>query len=333
MITVRQVDADDADAHRLWAAQERDLADRYGDPDLVLETEFATLVGSWIGYDDDGVPVASLVARWSPYAETRPGDLEFKRLWVEPTHRGHGHAKVMMAIGESAARRHGATRIILETGSQQPEAMALYERIGYRRMAAYGEYTDDPQSVCFARELPTRVLVINGTIGAGKTTTVAAIQDLLAERGARVASIDADWLCEASPADADDPFHHDLLMDNLAALAPVYRRRGYGLIAVARVVEEASTRGRYTVAFGSDAGPAEVSIARMEAPEVVRTTRIRARELDPAWQDWGMARTVQLQDTLEALDGDDAVVDTVGADGQARDRLDIAAEVLDAVGW
>lgn len=151
-LIIRRVKPDDADAHRLWKAQERDLAGRYDDPDLVLETEFPTLVGSWVG-DDDGVPVATLVARWSPYRETRPGDLELKRLWVEPTHRGRGHSKAMMRVAEAEARRVGATRLILETGDMQPEANALYARMGYHRMDNYGEYADEPGSMCWAKDL------------------------------------------------------------------------------------------------------------------------------------------------------------------------------------
>ncbi|MFW7415475.1 GNAT family N-acetyltransferase [Demequina sp. SO4-18] len=330
MITVRSVAADDAHAHRLWKAQERDLAERYDEPDLELETEFPTLVGSWVGYAEDGSPVASIVARWSPYAETAPGDVELKRLWVEPGHRGHGHSRVMLGAAEAAARKAGATRLILETGTGQPEAMALYESAGWSPMSAYGEYRDEPDSRCYAKPLATRVLIINGTIGAGKTTIAAAVHDVLGERAAHCGFIDADALCQAVPAPASDAYQQELLFDSLTSVAAVFRARGYGLMVIPRVVEDAADRARYERAFASaDAGAAEVTIVRVVAPQDTRLARVAQREPAGHWRDWATARTVELDEVLEDLDLDDAVVDNSGD----RDRLDVAAELLDRIGW
>jgi putative acetyltransferase len=36
---------------------------------------------------------------------------------------------------------------MLETGYLQPEAIALYERLGYSRRGPFGLYTEDPNSV------------------------------------------------------------------------------------------------------------------------------------------------------------------------------------------
>jgi len=43
---------------------------------------------------------------------------------------------------------------VLETGLRQPEAIALYESLGYRRREPYGRYRDSPLSVCLERDLP-----------------------------------------------------------------------------------------------------------------------------------------------------------------------------------
>ena len=48
---------------------------------------------------------------------------------------------------EEEARRLGVHALLLETGIEQPEALALYARSGYRRRARYGEYRDEPSSV------------------------------------------------------------------------------------------------------------------------------------------------------------------------------------------
>jgi putative acetyltransferase len=54
---------------------------------------------------------------------------------------------------EAEARGLGVNRLVLETGVRQPEAIALYERAGFRKIPAFGEYVDSPLSVCMAKAL------------------------------------------------------------------------------------------------------------------------------------------------------------------------------------
>lgn len=331
MITVVEVALDDPRARELWNEQQDELAARYGEPDL--EYDFADhmqpgeLLGSFLATDAAGQPVGTGLVRWSPY-DTGAGSAEVKRLYVRPSHRGHGHSRVIMGAIERTAMRAGATRIVLETGIEQPEALSLYERIGYQRFAGFGQYKDDPRSICFIKELATRVLVVNGSIGAGKTSVAEGAFDLLAERGARAAMIDGDFLCQAKPASDADPFNQELLFANLAAVAPVYRRYGYGYTVIARVVEDPEDRDRYSHAFAAHGQPAEVVIGRVTAPESVRKSRIVARDLDPAWREWGHARTVELEAALVGLALDDAVVTNAN-----RSPEETAEELLGLLGW
>ncbi|WP_062300138.1 GNAT family N-acetyltransferase [Demequina maris] len=327
MISVHRVAPDHPDAHALWAEQQEDLARRYDSPDLVLETTFPTMVDSLVGYAEDGEPVASVVLRWSPYA-TGAGSLELKRLFVRPGHRGHGHSKVMMGAAEAIARRAGATRIVLETGTAQPEALALYERLGYDRIASYGEYKDEPDSVCYALDLPVRVLVLTGAMGAGKTAVAEAAHTELALRGARTVFIDADTLCEAYPSPPGDMVNQALLMEALAALAPVHRGRGYGLLVMPRILEDAADRVAIAHALAGPGGPADVTVVRVTAPLEERVARLRRRETSARWLDWAVPRTAEQGDELEALGIEDAVVDNSG-----RMPAESAAEALDAAGW
>ncbi|WP_062070817.1 GNAT family N-acetyltransferase [Demequina sediminicola] len=328
-LAIRHSRDPDAAVVVLWADQERDLARRYDDESLTLETEFATGIGVWTAWNSSDTVVGAIAARWAVRHELRPGDLELKRLWVTAEARGLGVAKALMRAAEEAARRVGATRLVLETGLKQPEALGLYEYLGYHRIPNYGDFADHPDTVCMARDLRSQVLVVNGTMGAGKTTTAAAIHDLLIARGAHAAWIDADSLCQASPAPDGDRFNQGLLFDALAGAAPAFRDRGIGLMIVARVVEDPADRDRYARIFGTaDAGPARVSIVRVGADEDVRLARLREREPEGPWQEFAAARTVELQSSLEALDLDDAVVATDNAD-----PADVAAKVLDAAGW
>jgi GNAT superfamily N-acetyltransferase len=80
-------------------------------------------------------------------------EAEIKRMFTVPEARGHGIAKAVVAALETEARRLGATRLVLETGVRQPEAIRVYESAGFRRIEPFGEYVDSPLSVCMAKEL------------------------------------------------------------------------------------------------------------------------------------------------------------------------------------
>jgi ribosomal protein S18 acetylase RimI-like enzyme len=78
---------------------------------------------------------------------------EIKRMYVEPTYRGRGLGRRVLADLEARARRDGYAVVRLETGSAQPEAIHLYESVGYRRIENYGVYQGSPRSVCFEKTL------------------------------------------------------------------------------------------------------------------------------------------------------------------------------------
>jgi predicted kinase len=165
-------------------------------------------------------------------------------------------------------------------------------------------------------------------MGAGKSAVASAVGDLLGALGARYGWIDGDALCQAGPANPRDPYNQGLLFDALAGVAPAYRKRGLGIIIVARVVEDPDDRARYAHAFRSDGGSADVTIARVTAPEGVRLARIDAREPEGEWREFGRARTVELEASLDSLDLEDLAVENAG-----RPAAETAAELLDAIGW
>jgi GNAT superfamily N-acetyltransferase len=78
---------------------------------------------------------------------------EVKRMFVHPDHRGKGLSRRVLADLEDRARGLGCTRMRLETGLRQPEAIALYRTAGYAETAKYAPYEDDPLSVCFSKAL------------------------------------------------------------------------------------------------------------------------------------------------------------------------------------
>ena len=117
--------------------------------------EFAAPRGHFLVGYLDGVPVACGGWRAHDVAEDslRPGDAEIKRMYVQDGLRGRGLSRLVLAALEDAARAAGRTRMVLETGTLQPEAIGLYESSGYRRIANFGVYRDHPDSLCYGKEL------------------------------------------------------------------------------------------------------------------------------------------------------------------------------------
>ncbi len=80
-------------------------------------------------------------------------DAELKRMFTLTAARGRGVARRMLAAVEDSARAAGCRRVILETGDRQPEAIALYEAAGYRRIPDFGYYAGEQGVLSFARDL------------------------------------------------------------------------------------------------------------------------------------------------------------------------------------
>jgi putative acetyltransferase len=72
---------------------------------------------------------------------------EVKRMYVRPAIRGAGIAKSLLATLEAEAAKRGCPTLMLETGIRQPEALGLYERLGFVRRGPFGDYAEDPLSV------------------------------------------------------------------------------------------------------------------------------------------------------------------------------------------
>jgi GNAT superfamily N-acetyltransferase len=94
----------------------------------------------------DGKPVACGALR--PLGEATG---EIRRMYVTRSARRRGCAAAILQALEANGLRLGYTRLRLETGRKQTAAMALYEAAGFRRIEPFGEYADDPNSVCFEK--------------------------------------------------------------------------------------------------------------------------------------------------------------------------------------
>lgn len=95
-----------------------------------------------------GLPSACAALR--PIDETTA---EVRRMFVLKQARRNGLARAMLTRLEREAVRLGYSVMRLETGNRQLPAAALYESCGYTRIAPFGEYVNDPTSVCYERHI------------------------------------------------------------------------------------------------------------------------------------------------------------------------------------
>ncbi len=136
-------------AASLMAALDAELRRRYpGMPTNGIDpTSFEARGGVFaIGYVG-GEP--AVCGAFRPYEDAA----ELKRMFVAPAFRGRGLGRRMLRFLERAAAQRGFARAMLETGTQQPEAIGLYRSQGWRPIPSYGPYVGDPLSVCFEKHL------------------------------------------------------------------------------------------------------------------------------------------------------------------------------------
>ena len=140
------------DARRLIAALDAGLAElyppeqRFG-PNLKAQ-HLEDGRGTFLVARHDGRAVACGAVRMLDASRG-----EIKRMYVEPDQRGKGVGRAVLARLEAAARQLGARRLVLETGSHSPDALALYRRAGFMQVDCWGEYTTSPTSVCMEKRL------------------------------------------------------------------------------------------------------------------------------------------------------------------------------------
>jgi GNAT superfamily N-acetyltransferase len=156
-VRIEIVGYDHPDSQRLIKDLQQEYVVRYGEVDLtpVDPAEFSPPRGLFLlGYVDDE-PVASGGWRAHDSGEEgfRDGDAELKRMYIVPGQRGNGWSRRMLAELESTAALAGHKRLVLETGTKQPEAIALYTSSGYDRIENFGVYRCDPDSRCYGKEL------------------------------------------------------------------------------------------------------------------------------------------------------------------------------------
>lgn len=141
---------DDPVVARMVEDVQAEYVQRYGGPDAaaVDPKEFRPPEGLFLVGTLDGVPVAT--GGWRRLNESTA---EIKRMYVCPAARRRGLARQMLAELERTVSAAGISRVVLNTGPSQPEAIALYEQSGYTAAPPFGHYACHPRAVFFGKAL------------------------------------------------------------------------------------------------------------------------------------------------------------------------------------
>jgi hypothetical protein len=161
----------------------------------------------------------------------------------------------------------------------------------------------------------TRVLVVTGPVGVGKTTVGWEIAEVLEERDIRYCFFDPDAL-HFHPRPPDDRFGYRV---SLAALDAAWPLMGVERLIIPIVVERRSALDHFA--------DAEVTVVRLTAPADVLEQRIRKREIG-AGLDWHLARSAELTAHWSEHPVEDFVVETEG-----RTVREIADEIVARSRW
>jgi GNAT superfamily N-acetyltransferase len=149
-IEVTPIRLDEPDALTLIELVQGEYVLRYGGRDEapIDVAEFLPPEGLFLVARLDGA--AAGCGGWRNLGD---GRAEIKRMFTAAEHRNRGVARAVLAELEHTAAAAGIEELVLETGTVQPEAIALYESSGYQPVDGFGYYAGRPLSRSFGKRV------------------------------------------------------------------------------------------------------------------------------------------------------------------------------------
>ncbi len=141
---------DDPVAQDLVEQVQQEYVARYGGRDeaVVDPAEFLPPQGLFLAAEVDGEPVGS--GAWRAMGD---GVAEMKRVYVVRHLRRRELAQLIVQTLERSAALTGRRSLVLNSGAEQPEALRLYEQLGYGPVTPYGVYACAPDAVFLGKDL------------------------------------------------------------------------------------------------------------------------------------------------------------------------------------
>lgn len=149
MITTKRTTSDDTNFQELVKLLDFELQERDGEDHLFYAAlnKTNTLNYVIVAYDHNE-PIGCGALR--AYSKDT---MEVKRMFVPLHKRGQGIASTILKALETWCKELAIKKCVLETGKNQPEAIALYKKNHYNIIPNFGKYEGVENSVCFEKEL------------------------------------------------------------------------------------------------------------------------------------------------------------------------------------
>lgn len=149
MLNIKKTTAKNGDFQKLVVLLDQDLAIRdgedhnfYGQHNTLDKIKHVVVI-----YQD------TLAIGCGAFKEFDSDTVEIKRMFVHPDFRGKGIASTVLNELELWANKLNYTSCILETGKNNPNAIALYRKLDYEIIPNYDQYENIETSVCLKKYL------------------------------------------------------------------------------------------------------------------------------------------------------------------------------------
>lgn len=147
MINYTRTNSDNKDFQNLVKELDEDLKIRDGE-DHAFYAQFNKtdkIKYAIVAYENE-IPVGCGAIR-----EYSGDTMEVKRMYVVPGKRGQGIASAILKLLVQWTMELNFRKCILETGTNQPEAIAMYTKNGFKIIPNFGQYEKMEHSVCFEK--------------------------------------------------------------------------------------------------------------------------------------------------------------------------------------
>jgi hypothetical protein len=214
----------------------------------------------------------------------------------------------------------GKTAIAREAAGQLGAVYVRIDSIEDRRRVGAPRRVVQGRSGRAGRAGAARMLVITGSMGAGKSTVMAEASDLLTAHGVVHAAVDLDGLGIVHDGGRRGS---DIAFVNLQSVWRNFAADGIDALVVAAALETAADLDRLRAASAAE----RVVVCRLRAPVGIMQARVRVRE-PGMLQAQLVDRVAALERILDAAALEDFSIDNGGAPVTA-----VAREMLVRAGW
>ena len=149
MITIKRTTSDDSNFQELVKLLDLELQERDGEEHVFYAAlnKTNTLNYVVVAYNQNEAIGCGALRAYSDDV------MEVKRMFVLLNKREQGIASTILSALETWCKELDIKKCILETGKNQPEAIALYKKNHYNIIPNFGKYIGVENSVCFEKEL------------------------------------------------------------------------------------------------------------------------------------------------------------------------------------